>query len=110
MFIEILNSLMRARHINKSVLARESGIPYTTIDAFYKKGCENIKLSTLQKLASYFGVSLDYLINGKIDAIPDTDGEWIAVYISSHEKAMLDSYRSNPDMSRAVDRILGVED
>ncbi len=57
---------MAERGINKSTLSRESGIPYTTIDGFYKKGCDNIKLSTLQKLAEYFDVSVDFLL-GKSD-------------------------------------------
>ena len=56
-----LDLLMRERNINKAELARESGIPYTTIDGFYKKGSDNAKLSTLKKLCAYFGCSLDYL-------------------------------------------------
>ena len=58
---EKLDLLMKERQINQAELARESGIPYTTIDGFYKKGTENVKLSTLKKLCSYFGCSLDYL-------------------------------------------------
>lgn len=60
-FIAKLDGLMRERGINKNQLSRESGVPYTTIDGFYKKGTDNIKLSTLKKLAAYFGCSLDYL-------------------------------------------------
>jgi DNA-binding Xre family transcriptional regulator len=58
-----LDKLMRDRNINKSILSKESGIPYTTIDGFYKKGADNIKLSTLKGLASYFNCSLDYLVD-----------------------------------------------
>ena len=36
-----LDFLMLDRNINKAELARESGVPYTTIDGFYKKGSEN---------------------------------------------------------------------
>lgn len=36
-FTEKLDSLMREKGINKSTLSKESGIPYTTIDGFYKK-------------------------------------------------------------------------
>ena len=43
-----LDLLMKERNINKADLARESGVPYTTIDGFYKKGSENAKLSTLK--------------------------------------------------------------
>ena len=62
MFLDILNELMAENGINKSILSKESGVPYTTIDGFYKKGCDNIKLSTLEKIADYFGVTIDFLL------------------------------------------------
>lgn len=46
---------------NKSELSSISGIPYTTIDGFYKKGSDNVKLSTLKKLSKALNCSLDYL-------------------------------------------------
>lgn len=66
-FLDKLDYLMREKNINKSQLSKESGVPYTTIDGFYKKGTENIKLSTLKKLASYFDCSLDYLADDNVD-------------------------------------------
>lgn len=65
-FITKLDKLMQERNINKSQLSKESGIPYTTIDGFYKKGTDNIKLSTLKKLAAYFNCSLGYLADDDI--------------------------------------------
>ena len=56
-----LDLLMDEKKINKMELSKHSGIPYTTIINFYEKGTENVKLSTLRKLANYFNVSLDYL-------------------------------------------------
>lgn len=67
-FLEKLDFLMNRDRLNKHTLAQKSGIPYTTIDAFYKKGYSNTKLSTLEKLCTCFQVSLDYLVN---DAIND---------------------------------------
>jgi Helix-turn-helix. len=61
-FLEVIEKLMRERSINKNILANESGIPYTTIDGWWKKGYTNIRMSTLKKLAAYFNVSLDYLM------------------------------------------------
>jgi len=60
-FIDKLDALMAEKGINKSILSRESGIPYTTIAGFYTKGTDNVKLSTLRKLSSYFGCTIDYL-------------------------------------------------
>lgn len=67
-----LDLLMKEKNINKSILARESGVPYTTIDGFYKKGSENAKLSTLKKLCAYFDCSLDFLADDNISEEPQT--------------------------------------
>lgn len=51
---------MEKNHLNKSTLSKACNIPYTTIDGWYKKGYEGLKLTTLRKLAEFFGTSLDY--------------------------------------------------
>ena len=75
-----LDLLMKERNINKADLARESGVPYTTIDGCYKRGSENAKLSTLKKLCTYFNCTLDYLADDDVGDQPTTiaahkDGE-----------------------------------
>ena len=59
-FTDKLDKLMEERKLNKSTLSKACGIPYTTIDGWYKKGCTDLKVSTLKKLTEYFGLSLDY--------------------------------------------------
>ncbi len=71
-FTDKLDALMAEKGINKSVLSKESCIPYTTIAGFYTKGTDNVKLSTLRKLSSYFGCSIDYLADDDNDAEPTT--------------------------------------
>lgn len=68
-FTDKLDAMMAKRGINKSTLSKEAGIPYTTIAGFYTKGTDNVKLSTLKKLAAYFNCSIDYLA---IDDEPTT--------------------------------------
>lgn len=80
-FTEKLDRMMLEKHINKATLSKESGIPYTTIDGFYKKGSDNIKLSTLRKLADYFHCSLDYLVDDDTDEQPQT----IAAHFDGNE-------------------------
>ena len=58
-FLEKLDYLMEKNHLNKSTLSKACNIPYTTIDGWYKKGYKGLKLTTLRKLAAYFGTSLD---------------------------------------------------
>lgn len=63
---EKLDLLMKEIGINRAELSRKSGIPYTTIVNFYEKGTDNVKLSTLKKLADFFNCSLDYLVDDSI--------------------------------------------
>ena len=82
--LEKINHLMILQDINRAELSRRTGIPYTTIDGLYKKGYDNIKLSTLQKLANYFDVTLDFLVR---------DVEPAAFPLTDHEKELVDLFR-----------------
>lgn len=64
---EKLDVLMKEKGITKADLARESGVPYTTITSLYDKGYENVKLSTLKRLADYFETTLDYMADDNVD-------------------------------------------
>ena len=66
-FTEKLDMLMEVNHLNKNSLSKACGIPYTTIDGWYKKGVSDLKLSTLKKLTSFFGLSLDYWLDDDIE-------------------------------------------
>ena len=63
-----LDFLMAERGITRGGLSKCTGIPYTTIVGFYEKGSDNIKLSNLIKLSSFFGVSIEYLVSDEISA------------------------------------------
>lgn len=65
-FTEKLDMLMVEKHLNKNTLSKSCGIPYTTIDGWYKKGVSDLKLSTLKKLTAYFDLSLDYWLDDDI--------------------------------------------
>ena len=65
-FLDKLDLLMKSSGLNKHKLSIISGVPYTTIDGFYKKGYENAKISTIRKIARALGCSLDYLIDEDI--------------------------------------------
>jgi repressor LexA len=65
-FLDKLNMLMGEKSISRVDLAKGADVPYTTISSFYEKGTENIKLSTLRKLAAYFDCSLDFLADDEV--------------------------------------------
>ena len=88
-FLEKLNYLMEKKHLNKNTLSKACHIPYTTIDGWYKRGYEGLKLTTLRKLADFFETSLDYWVSEdnvrtaekseilkKMQEIPDNE-KWI---------------------------------
>lgn len=64
-FFDRLRKLMEQNgDTNNSVLAKKSGIPYTTIDGLFKRGWEKAQIITIQRICDYYGVSLDYMVYG----------------------------------------------
>lgn len=90
-FLEKLDFLMQEKSLNKSTLSKISRIPYTTIDGFYKKGYQNTKLSTIWKLANALNVSLDYLIDDRVD--DPNPKEWASIPCDKTEHELLALYR-----------------
>lgn len=107
-FLEKLDMLMAQNNMKKPMLSEISGVPYTTIDAFYKKGFDNIKMSTVKKIASALDVSLDYLLN---DSITDPlYGKTQMVSLSAHELRLVRDYRELDDWGQgSVDSVLARE-
>lgn len=68
-FLDRLRMLSRSKGLeNNMQLSKASGVPYTTLDNFYRNGYENVKLSTLKKLAVCLGCTIEYLVNGSPDS------------------------------------------
>lgn len=107
-FLEKLDFMMDKLGINKSKLSVLSGVPYTTIDTFYKKGYENTKLSTIKKISDALDVSMDYLL---VDTITDANyGKTNGFILKSEEMTHIKKYRLlDPYGKEAVDGLLDVE-
>lgn len=91
MFLDKLDYLMKIRKLNKHTLSEQSGIPYTTIDGWYKKGYEGAKISTIIKLSDFFGVELDFFVR---NSISPHDKKEEARLPSVEESELLLAYRS----------------
>jgi len=101
---EKIDMLMKEKDMNKRQLSIQANIPYMTIVSFYDKGTENVKLSTLKKLASFFNVSLDYIADVSI-----TDREYgkrIEFRISNQEKELLNKYGDLDDHGKEMVNIV----
>lgn len=94
---ECLNRYMKHNNYKKTDISRLSDIPYTTIDGLYKKGTDNIKLSTLNKLKNLIGCTLDELVYGNIVSIKSF------LDLNCEEISVLDDYRKlNAEGQRKV--------
>ena len=98
-FLDKLDFLMARKGLRKTNLSEISGVPYTTIDAFYKKGFENVKMSTVKKLANALDVSLDYLLD---DRVTDPNyGRMQDFQLTGSEVRLIRSYRELDDSGKS---------
>ena len=86
---EIFEQLMKKHGVKASTICKETGISSSTITD-WKKGRYTPKQDKLQKIADYFGVSLEYLMNGETeDAEP--------YYINDDARELAQFLFENPD-------------
>jgi len=103
-----LDFLLESKQISRMEFSKQSGIPYMTIVNFYEKGTENVKLSTLKKIARYFDVSLDYIADDRIKDI--NYGKIHSFPIDNSEIQRIKKFRMLDEHGKeAVDSILDIE-
>ena len=99
MFLENLDALLKERGINRNVLSKVSGIPYTTIIGWYKKGWNSVSLTSLKKLSAYFGISIDTLVGNKAgdEKLSPEESTLIRKYrrLDEHGKKTIDIFLSS---------------
>jgi transcriptional regulator with XRE-family HTH domain len=84
---ERLEDLMVEHELSRNQLAAGSGVPYTTIVGFWEKGDENVKLSTLRRLASFFRCTLDDLVGETVmPVVVDQEDEKELIRLYRHAK------------------------
>ena len=67
-FLDNLDFLLKAHNMKRADLARAIHIAPSTINSWYARGTDKIKLQVLIDISNYFNVSLEYLINGNESA------------------------------------------
>ena len=107
-FLQKLDLLMKKNNLNKHSLAEQCGIPYTTIVGLYTKGYEKIKLPTVQKLADFFGTSIDYLMREEIND-QNYGKENVAEVVPYLKDLILKFERLDAHGKEVVDNIINVE-
>ena len=61
---EIFEKLMKAKGVRMSDVSRETGVSYSTFTD-WKTGRYTPKADKMQKIADYFGVTVEYLMTGE---------------------------------------------
>lgn len=62
---QVFEKLLRQKGIKIADVANATKLPYTTVDSIIKKKQKDMKYSNAQKIANYFGVSVEFLATGK---------------------------------------------
>lgn len=95
---ERFEQLLKEHGISTYRVAKDTKIT-TSLFSQWKSGKNQPKTSTLQKIADYFGVSLDWLLgNTDIKYIPDENNTVVIEKddFSAHEKEFIEMYRQLP--------------
>lgn len=100
-FLDKLDDLMKRNNLNKKRLSEKSGIPYSTIDSFYKQSYNNIKLSTFKKICDYFGVTMDSMVYDELE-IEYYNPNKKNLHITREEEIFLQCYRTADDMHKGL--------
>jgi len=107
-FLQKLDFLMDKYGLNKLTLSQNSGIPYSTIVGWYKKGYEGLKLTTLRKLSDYFNTVLDYWVAD--DVIDPNYWKANGFIVNGDEMGHIQKYRLLDDYGKeTVDSVLAIE-
>lgn len=90
---EIFEKLLKDSGITAYKVSKETGISTATLTS-WKKGNYTPKADKLQKIADYFGVSMEYLLTGEEDkGVAKRD-----ILLTDQERELLDIFRylNNP--------------
>ena len=88
---EVFEQLLQKHGVTPYKVAKEAGVTQTALSN-WKSGRSTPSSKTLQKVADYFGVTVDYLMTGRAEA---------------KEKAPELTARDERDIAKDLDRIMG---
>lgn len=103
---EIFAQLLEKYNVTPYKVSKETGIAQTTLSD-WKRGRSTPKQDKLQKIADYFGVTVDYLMTGR-DNVPEEKkrpySDLKGIYLSYAQEAQ-DSGIDPDDIRLAIDTI-----
>lgn len=109
----VFEQLLQKYNITPYKVAKEAGVTQTALSN-WKSGRSTPTTKTLQKIADYFGVTIDYLMTGKEDSekepqLKPKDKKDIREILASTEELLKQDglmFDGDPASSEAIDSIL----
>ena len=78
------------------------GVGYTTIDAFYKKGYENMKLSNFKAICDYFKITMDSMARDDVEFPETYNPNAKNIHISKEEEMLVTRYREADNFDKEL--------
>lgn len=93
----VFEQLLQKYGVSTYKVSKETGIAQSVFSS-WKNGISNPKQDKLQKIADYFGVSIEYLMTGK-----DEGEDHMPYYLNDETRAIAQAAFENPDMRSLFD-------
>lgn len=112
-FSKRLRFLRTTAKLSQQELANRIGISKSSIN-MYERGEREPGLETLEIIADFFNVDMDYLMGRQEkQRIIDVTGDFTSkasnkFSLNPHEEEVITAYRNQPEMQPAVDKLLGI--
>lgn len=62
---ERIDSQLQKQQRSRMEMCNATGIPYNTLNSWYRRKSENMKMENLKLIADYLGVTVDWLVTGQ---------------------------------------------
>lgn len=94
---EVVERLMKSKGINIATLARETGISYSSFTD-WKSGRSTPKIDKMRKIAEYFGVPVEWLLDGDTEYYISPEATETAQFLMENEnyRILFDAVRKVP--------------
>ena len=133
MFFERFKTLCDSKQITPTKASQEIGFSKGTVSNWYKNYKQGIdtppRMNIAKKIAEYFDVSLDYLLNGDAayplrQLVEERRANHNFVFrdgglpasllpkptLTDHEVLLIDAYRQHPELQALINQALGIPD
>lgn len=98
---ELLKKEILKKYRSVRAFCIENSIPYSSVDNIFSRGIMGCGVGLIIKICAALDIDIEALINGEIKERRIDD-------LKPREKNIVKSYREQPEMQPAVDRILNI--